>query len=84
MKWLGERSALLAAFLKDRYADNSAFRAAWGLGKKDPTNLDAIHFFGPNSNRYKNGNDTLRADMDAFYAQVSDDDAIEDEENDSL
>lgn len=81
MQWLEEQRAALVAFLLKKYENDEAFRSAWGLGKKDAATRQTIYFFGAGSNRYKNGNDALRADMDAFYAQMKDADAIEDEEN---
>jgi hypothetical protein len=80
MQWLEEKRKNLVAFLKDRYASDADFRAAWGLGKKDAATRDTIYFFGFGSNRYKNGNAVLRADMDAFYDQIKDADGIIDEE----
>lgn len=65
-QWLEQRQAELVAFLHAKYADDDIFRKAWGLKKKEKGIADQ-YFFGSGSKTYKNGTDTLRADMDEFY-----------------
>lgn len=80
MQWLEEKRKNLVAFLKVKYASDEDLRRAWALGKKDTTTRETIYFFGKSSNRYKNGNAVLQADMDDFYTQTPDSDAIDEEE----
>lgn len=65
-RWLEQRQAELVTFLREKYVgDDAKFRKVWGL-KRD-ANIADQYFFGSGSKTYKNGTDTLRADMDEFY-----------------
>lgn len=81
MVWLETQRKALVEYLQGKYPNDDALRKAWGLGKSDTTTLQTIYFFGTTSKRYKSGNDVLKADMDAFYQQMQEPEAIEEEEN---
>lgn len=84
MAWMEGQRAAWIEFLKARYPDDAAFRSAWALGKKDVFTLTTVYFFGASSKRYKEGNATLRSDVDEFRNQVPEQDAdaiVEEEEN---
>ena len=79
--WLEAQGKALSIYLQSKYNnDEAAFRKAWGLANKDKATLQAMHFFGVGSKRYKDGTPTLKADMDAYYVQMQDPEAIEEEE----
>lgn len=80
MVWLEIQRKALVEYLQGKYATDDALRKAWGLGKGDTTTLQTIYFFGTTSKRYKSGNDVLKADMDNFYQQMQEPEAIEEEE----
>ena len=80
--WLETQGRALTIYLQTRYRnDEGAFRKAWALGGREKITLQNVHFFGASSKRYKDGNDTLKADMDAFYAQTLEPEAIVEEED---
>jgi len=81
MVWLETQRKALTEYLQGKYPDDNAFRKAWGLGKADTATLQTIYFFGTSSKRYKSGNDLLKSDMDAFYQQMQEPEAIEEEDN---
>ena len=81
MEWLETQRKALSEYLKGKYASDEIFRKAWGLGKADTTTLQTIYFFGTSSKRYKTGNEVLKSDMDVFYQQMQEPEAIEEEDN---
>lgn len=80
MVWLEIQRKALVEYLQGKYPNDDTWRKAWGLGKGDTTTLQTIYFFGTTSKRYKSGNDVLKADMDNFYQQMQEPEAIEEEE----
>jgi hypothetical protein len=69
LEWLEKRRQQLVSFLHQEYETDEAFTAAWGKKWKG---IDSIYYFGPNSDTYREGNNRLRADMDACYALLRD------------
>lgn len=80
MVWLETQREALVEYLQGKYPNDDIWRKAWGMGKGDTTTLQTIYFFGTSSKRYKSGNDVLKADMDTFYQQMQEPEAIEEEE----
>jgi hypothetical protein len=69
MAWLESQKKALIEFLRGKYASDEAFAKAWGLKarKGQAPRIADQYYFGPSTKSYRSGNDTLRADMDAFY-----------------
>ncbi len=74
----------LRQYLQDKYHDDAAFRKAWALKRTDTVTLDTIRYFGSRNRRYRDGNESLKADMDEFYQKMREQnqnpDAAEEEE----
>ena len=84
IEWLEGQSHNLRQHLQDRYHDDAAFRKAWALKRSDTITLDTIRYFGSSNRRYRDGNESLKADMDEFYQRMREQnqnpDAAEEEE----
>lgn len=84
IEWLEGRSHDLRQYLQDKYQDNAAFQKAWALKRSTALTLETIRYFGINNSRYRDGNESLKADMNEFYQKMREQnqnpDVVEDEE----
>ena len=60
----------LRLYLKEKYRDDDAFGKAWSLKRSDTLKLKTIRYFGSRNNRYRDGNQSLKEDMDGFYQKM--------------
>lgn len=70
IEWLESQSHNLRRYLRDKYHDDAAFRKVWALKRSDTVTLDTIPYFGRSNRRYRDGNESLKADMDEFYQKM--------------
>ncbi len=70
LEWLEGQGQNLRQFLQEKYDDDAAFRKAWALKRSDTVTLDTIRYFGSSNKRYRDGNESLKADMDEFYQKM--------------
>ena len=70
IEWLESQSHSLRRYLQDKYHDDADFRKVWALKRSDTVTLDTIPYFGRSNRRYRDGNGSLKTDMDEFYQKM--------------
>lgn len=82
IEWLEGQSHNLRQYLQVKYHDDAAFRKAWALKRFDTITLETIRYFGNGNKRYRDGNESLKTDMNEFYQKMREQnpEAVEEEE----
>lgn len=80
IEWLEQTRNAFIKFLRERYADETAFATAWG---EKLSQFDDVRFPSRNNQAFRDANDVKKEDIINFWESIGTEPIIEEEEDDN-